>query len=197
MATFSARDNAVRRVTRLMSHLAVMAAILSSSSYGGVVDALAVDGRVATRHAAAKSSGGSVFASCSVASPLGGMTGASNPPAAIIATRDASSGLGAQSLVEHSAGWQADFRASGYAAHPAFQEEWKVAAAADVASFADDGNNAADTWHGGAGHGSEWRKGIDLYAMPNWLRTVRLGLRTTAFTFYLSPSIPGMDGAAY
>ena len=194
MATFSARDVAVRRVTRLMSQLAVITAFLPAASYGGVVDAFGVEARTAARDSTAKSSRGSVFDSCSLA----GMSGVSTPPAAIIATRDGSSGLNVHAIPEHSVGWQVGFRAAGYAAHPAFQEEWKSVAATDVVNCADDGNVASDTrGQGGAGHGPEWMKGIDLHGMPDWLRTVRLGLRTTAFTFYLSPSIPGMDGSAY
>jgi len=196
MMTFSTCDVADRRAFRLVSILAVLAvAILPMAAHGGLVDACGVEGTVAAGRSMAKRSSGSDFDSCRP----GEMSCSSNPLAAIIAEVNAPSGLLSQALPEEAGGWQAELRAAGYAADPAFREDWKQVAATDGESFAQGGSNAsAMRGEDGAGYGLQLGSGSDPDAMPNWLRQVRQGIRTAAFTFYLSPSIPGVShGAAY
>ena len=196
MMTFSTCDVADRRAFLLVSKLAVLAAaILPVAAHGGLVDACGVEGTVAAGRSVAKRSSGSDFDSCR----SGEMSCSSNPLAAIIAEVSAPNGLVSQALPEQAGGWQAELRAAGYAADPAFREEWKQVAATDGESFAQGGSNAsAMRGQEGVGYGLELRNGSDPNAMPNWLRQVRQGIRTAAFTFYLSPSIPGVShGAAY
>jgi len=196
MMTFSTCDVADRRACLLVSKLAVLAAaILPVAAHGGLVDACGVEGTVAAGRSVANRSSGSDFDSCR----SGEMSCSSNPLAAIIAEVSAPSGVVSQALPEQAGGWQAKLRAAGYAADPAFREDWKQVAATDGESFAQGGGNAsAMRGQDGAGYGLQLGSGSDPNAMPNWLRQVRQGIRTAAFTFYLSPSIPGVShGAAY
>ena len=196
MMTFSNCDVADRRGFRLVSRLAVLAAaILPVAAHGGLVDACGVEGTVAAGRSVAKRSSGSDFDSCR----SGEMSCSSNPLAAIIAEVSAPSGLVSQALPEQAGGWQAELRAAGYTADSAFREDWKQVVATDGESFAQGGSNAsAMRSQHGADYGLELGNGSDPNAMPDWWRQVHQGIRTAAFTFYLSPSIPGVShGAAY
>jgi hypothetical protein len=197
MMTFSTCDVADRRAFRLVSRLAVLAAaILPVSAHGGLVDACGVEGTVAAGRSGAKRFSGSDFDSCR----SGEISCSSNPLAAIIAEVSAPSGLVSQALPEQAGGWQAELRAAGYTADPAFREDWRQVAPTDGESFAQGGSNASSAMRGqdGVGYGLELGNGSDPNAMPNWLRQGRQGIRTAAFTFYLSPSIPGVShGVAY
>lgn len=92
--------------------------------------------------------------------------------------------------------WQARFKAAGYAKQPAFNEERDEVGAAEVASVTEGGSGSA-RWNSDTPNRHGGDDGTHPYAMPDWSKQVRLGLRTAAFAFYLSPSIPETIRAAY